>query len=82
MQANIKHTVALSKDEILDDITKGLVPATITSFEELHDYVDANEYGNMDEIYSMLDHDDFIDYMNLVQIELDSWISSGMKAGA
>jgi hypothetical protein len=32
------------KGEILDDITRGQVPTTVTSFAELHDWVEANEY--------------------------------------
>ena len=29
---------------IADDMRAGVVPATVTSFEELHEHVDANEY--------------------------------------
>jgi hypothetical protein len=31
--------------EIDDDIKAGLIPATVASFSELHDYVDANDYA-------------------------------------
>ena len=31
--------------EIDADIQAGLVPATVASFSELHDYVDANDYA-------------------------------------
>ena len=31
--------------ELCEDIASGLVPSTVSSFAELHDYVDANCYG-------------------------------------
>jgi len=42
---NLQATIARMKSEILEDIRTGKVPATVASFSELHDYVDANEYG-------------------------------------
>lgn len=39
------------KSEILADVKAGTVPETVASFSELHDYVDANCYGGMEEIY-------------------------------
>lgn len=35
------------KREILEDISTGRVPATVKDFSDLHDYVDANEYGGL-----------------------------------
>src|SRR4051812_40333691 len=32
-------------DEVTGDIGTGLVPPTVQSFAELHNYVDANKYG-------------------------------------
>lgn len=29
---------------VIEDIAEGLVPATVTSFQELHSYTDANMY--------------------------------------
>jgi hypothetical protein len=49
--------------EIDKDIASGLVPATVSSFGELHDYLDANDYasqasvpldGPPDEPYAMV----------------------------
>lgn len=34
-----------AKKEILDDMASGIVPASVSSYSELHDYVDANGYG-------------------------------------
>ena len=42
---NLPATVARMKSEILADIAAGTVPASVSTFSELHDYVDANEYG-------------------------------------
>ena len=43
----IEHAIERSKAEILEDIAQGVVPDTVSSFSELHDYVDANEYGGL-----------------------------------
>ena len=43
----IEHAIERSKAEILEDIAQGIVPGTVSSFSELHDYVDANEYGGL-----------------------------------
>ena len=48
-QAFIDATVARAKAEILDDIANGTIDAPVTSFSDLHDHVDANEYGGMTE---------------------------------
>lgn len=42
---DLQATIQRMKSEILADIAAGLVPASVASFSELHDYVDANEYG-------------------------------------
>lgn len=44
------------KQEIVADIRAGVVPRSVSSFAELHDYVDANCYGGVceDEIYEAL----------------------------
>ena len=43
----IEHAIERSKVEILEDMSSGIVPTTVSSFSELHDYVDANEYGGL-----------------------------------
>jgi hypothetical protein len=44
MKSFTNEFVEQAKTEILEDIIAGIVPATVTTFAELHDYVDANEY--------------------------------------
>jgi hypothetical protein len=36
--------IKMMKKEIRRDMADGVVPTSVRSFEELHDYVDANEY--------------------------------------
>lgn len=81
--ADMTNTVELAKDQILDDISKGLVPASIKSFSELHNYVDANEYGDLVDLYESGGHfasyDRWIDYCNEAQSQLDTWIKTQLK---
>ena len=37
--------IASMKLGIINDINAGIIPPTVKSFSELHNYVDANEYG-------------------------------------
>lgn len=79
---DIEAAVALSKRQILGDIgtrvnTSGeTMPATIRSFAELHDYVDANEYGGL------CDESSGIDWLNsdaseTVQNRVNDWLAAG-----
>ena len=43
----VQYATQKAKNEILQDIENGIVPAHVSSFSELHDYVDANEYGGL-----------------------------------
>ena len=63
-------------DEVLADIAAGIVPRTVASFAELHDYVDANKYGGAfeDGAHDCSDSD----YWNAVQNAVDAWIKDGM----
>ena len=52
---NLPETVARMKTEILADIAAGTVPASVFTFSELHDYVDANEYGGFCDAGSVME---------------------------
>jgi hypothetical protein len=79
------------KQEIIDDIKAGRVPANCPSFSALNDYVDANCYGGFceeDEMQALMDHfggfeeDEgmpaaLIDYLNEAQNSIDRWIKEG-----
>src|SRR5689334_16622446 len=63
------------KLDILKDVRTAVVPATIGSFSELHDYVDANCYGGAAEL-----PDDVSDYSQLLNPAMDlvdTWIKAG-----
>lgn len=77
-----------SKAEILGEIAAGNLPATVATFAELHDYLDANELGGLCEegsataalaLGEMLgeDSDDAANFANEVQDAVDAWLRAG-----
>jgi hypothetical protein len=79
----VKEIIEAAKDQILDDISEGIVPETVKSFEELHEYVDANEYGlsiptspYAGVIVVFDDVEEMIEVMGEVQGTLDAWIKN------
>jgi hypothetical protein len=72
--AAVEEAVAQAKTEIRADVANGHVPRTVASFSELHDYVDANEYGGL-----CNERSDWTNEQgNDVQTRLDEWIKSGV----
>lgn len=75
--------VTLAKREIEADVASGRVPATVGSFSELHDYVDANEYGQLATPGFFDDCEaagvDWVDVANEIQGEVDAWIKAGRQ---
>ncbi|GAB3081162.1 hypothetical protein GCM10027053_52190 [Intrasporangium mesophilum] len=74
-QVFIDEAVRRAEQEILDDITAGIVPSTVATFSALHDHVDANEYGGLTE-------DDAperfgVEACNTVQDKVDEWLRAG-----
>jgi|GEM_PF-6824732 len=76
------------KREILADIASGRVPASVGSFSELHDHVDANEYGGACETdedgigwwdMDRAGHEDVVRFWNAVQDRVDWWLRAGRK---
>jgi hypothetical protein len=43
------------KAEILADVENGIVPVSVSSFSELHEYVDANLYGGTEALLEQFD---------------------------
>lgn len=70
--------IARAKAEILADMAEGVVPATVSTFAALHDYVDANEYGGLCEPLTGEEEDGFVfesdSTANDVQSALDEWL--------
>lgn len=67
--------VARVKREITEDIESGTVPADVTSFSALHDFVDANGYGGL------LDDNSHVStsLQIAMQEKVDAWLSAGRK---
>jgi len=77
------------KVEIVADVKAGIVPSTVTSFLDLHNYVDANCYGGAEDIFgefvteSAADHEhqaklDIFNSLITPAIEAtDAWIKAG-----
>lgn len=64
------------KREILEDIRAGRHPQTVASFSELHDHVDANEYGGATE-GEFDGSDEACAFWNRVQNDVDAWLKAG-----
>lgn len=87
----LEETIERMKCEVLADVKSGQVPATVKAFSELHDYVDANEYGGFcDDKFSnaLIEHfgglDEntgmplkMLDFINTAQDAIDVWLKEG-----
>lgn len=78
------------KAEISADIAAGTVPATVATFGDLHDHVDANEYGGAcgEYLYRLSHTDDdlnafgeqYHDAVEAAQNACNAWLRSGRPA--
>ena len=65
------------------DVARGVIPANVKSFNELHDHVDANEYGGSGFLSHLLAPDDLLaeplllGILNEIQVAVDVWIKEG-----
>lgn len=77
----VEIAVERGKGEILEAISQGQIPATVASFAELHNYVDANGFGGAFDEDQNLDEDGNgpldVDFWDDVQTILDTWIKAG-----
>lgn len=77
----VERSVNKAKREILEDLSTGRFKADeITTFADLHDYVDANEYGGLCSDSPWTDEgglETYSDEANEVQDRLDAWIKAG-----
>lgn len=83
-EAELAEAIEQAKDEILRDMcevanSNGVVmPLSISSFSELHDYVDANEYGGLTDVRShWLNNEDPIAHINALQDAVHTWLAEG-----
>lgn len=69
--------IARVKAEIAEDIAQGVVPETVASFSELHDYVDANTYAGLcDDDNADVTTDELIEMQDAVH----EWLAAGRPA--
>lgn len=88
---DLDETIRRMKREILDDVRTGRMPVQVQAFSELHNHVDANEYGGfcIDEQADAMvakfggrdEHEGMpqgmLDYINAAQESIDKWIVEG-----
>jgi len=78
---DVAPAVELSVRQIRRDIANGRVPSTVRDFSQLHDYVDANEYGGLCDDTSGIDWtNDDDDAGNTVQNKVNALILAGVFA--
>ena len=77
------------KSEIIADVNAGVVPAHVSSFQQLHDYVDAACYGGGDQLFSEIVTESNTDQEHQAKLDafaavrdpavttVDAWIKSG-----
>lgn len=71
MKKHIEDAIESGIEQILEDIDAGYIPDTVSSFSELHEYVDANEYLEPAQLGSWEEH---LDDCNVVSERLDAWL--------
>lgn len=75
---SVESIVAYAKETILDDCRKKIVPPNlIERFEDLHDFVDANEYLGVTLPGDPVDLDAALAVCNVALSQLDDWIMTG-----
>lgn len=71
---DLTAAVARAKVEIRADIANGRVPASVRSFGELHDHVDADEYGGLSQLP---ESEALVDFAAAVRDVVDVWLEEG-----
>jgi hypothetical protein len=82
---NAQDRIALAKSSIVALVAVGTIPATVATFSELHDYIDANELGALCDESTWPDvdgesaaaHADRIAECVQVQSAVDAWLRAG-----
>lgn len=88
---SVEQSISAMKAQLVGMVESGLIPVDVSSFSELHDYIDANclggfcdndfaenmcaYYGGRDENEGM--PDELMDYMNAAQDSIDAWVRNG-----
>lgn len=72
----VARVVEQIKQEILADVANGQVPYFVSSFRDLQDYVDANAYGNLEDLCGG-DSEAYCRFANEVHDQVDAWLVGG-----
>lgn len=82
MMINKDETLRRMKAEILEDIASRRVPESIDAFEDLHSFVDANEYGGFceDETYEAVLDQLGESFFTECQEAIHEWLATGRPA--
>ena len=74
----LARAIAIGQEQVRADYRSGVLPRGVRTFSRLHDYVDANEYGDLCEIWfeGAPDVDAFVSFCNRVQSALHSFVAS------
>lgn len=59
--------------EVTEDIGDGTQPSSVGTFSDLHDHIDANEYGGLCAENSTIE----VDQIVLIQEQVDCWLKAG-----
>ncbi|MCY7416910.1 MAG: hypothetical protein LH650_00165 [Chloroflexi bacterium] len=84
----LETRIARARAEILADIIRGVVPADVATFADLHDNVDGNDFGGLCEepFYCQIrgDEDDPSEaswaFAVVLQDTIDRWLRAGRPA--
>jgi len=77
---NLTKAINLAMSEIEWDVAESKVPSSVRSFEELQDYVDANEYGARYSTWPEdleFDEHAYICFVHGLENALDAWLQAG-----
>lgn len=80
VRMELAQSTILAIGEVIEDMASGRVPWNVASFGDLHDYVDANEYGGLCDDARFGDTDKYDnDFANEVQDAVDRWIKGELS---
>lgn len=76
----VEALVRRIKCDVRDFIREGEISFTVSSFPELHNYVDANTLGDTEAIAEDMEWTEFIDACNDAFDQIDAWLKEGRPA--
>lgn len=80
--ANTEQLAEQMKHMIRCDIEQGALPANVSSWADLHETVDANEYvliASQEFDVLGMEYDAMLDWQNAAVAIVDAWMKKGMK---